>query len=213
MEQKPRFDSVKARTLECLRQVVIVDEARRNEIEAWLDQAIESGDLELYFAEREGRSFDDLSSIAKQIKAGIDPETIKENATKGLFGLSTQIKGEGFISIGVGSLEQVQNEDLENEQTISTPKKDTMTQRVEIKKESRDWKTLIYMDYESEFGDTASFRLDYSRWDKNKIKKKEIGKKLQENEIEVSFPKKRKINKVNEKILEQQNQGSELERQ
>ena len=183
MEQKQRFDTVKARTLECLRQVVIVDSTRKNEIDAWLDEAIQNGDLELYFAEREGRSIDDLSSIARQLKAGIDAETIKENATKGLFGLSIQSIDDGTIGIEAGE-EQVEE---------ASKGKDTLTQRVEIKKESRDWKALIYMDYESEFGDTASFRLDYSRWDKNKSKKLQDGKMLQDNEIEVSFPKKRNV--------------------
>lgn len=195
MEQKQRFDTVKARTLECLRQVVIVDSTRKNEIDAWLDEAIQNGDLELYFAEREGRSIDDLSSIARQLKAGIDAETIKENATKGLFGLSIQSIDGGFVGIESG-------EDTTNVVEDTKKGKDTLTQRVEIKKESRDWKALIYMDYESEFGDTASFRLDYSRWDKNKSKKLQDGKMLQDNEIEVTFPKKRNISPKKEYQIE-----------
>ena len=166
MEKKQKFDSVKKRTLECLRQVVLVDENRRNEIDAWLDEAIDNGDLELYFMEREGRQVEDLSSVARQLYAGIDAETIKENLTSGLFGLGNIQVGEGVISIGEGDGQDASDGADEQEGTkskTSKKKEDSMTLRG-VSHNTRHWRTMIDYDYESEFGDRATFRISVSRW-------------------------------------------------
>ena len=162
MEQKQRFDSVKERTLECLRQVVLVDANRRNEIDAWLEQALDNGDLELYFAEREGRSFEDLSSVAKQLKAGIDAETIKAGITQGLFGVKLK-DDRGTIGIGGGDTGETKGTEQEDEGEESQKPKDSF-KISRIGYDHRRWRTMLDFNYESEYGDRASFRVSVSRW-------------------------------------------------
>lgn len=175
MEKKQKFDSVKERTLECLRRVVLVDENRRNEIDAWLDEAIDSGDLELYFMEREGRSVEELSSVAKQLRAGFDPETIKEGIISGSLNIGNIIIGDETNSIGES--EQTGEDKTVGEPTEKT--KESMTLKG-VSHDTRHWRTMIDYNYESEFGDMASFRISVSRWSIPDQKRREKEKKHNE---------------------------------